>query len=89
MLAFPPPSPGLSLILCYLEAINKTLKGCQSNNVEVEPPPSRVGNPKVARESEGGPPPGDIKSELQKIKLPKFLGGHASEGVESWLEGMT
>jgi hypothetical protein len=61
MLALPPPSPCLSLILCSLEAINKTLKGHQSTNVEVEPPPSRVGNPKVVRESEGGPPPGDIK----------------------------
>jgi hypothetical protein len=89
MLAFPPPSLGLSLILCSLEAINRTLKGRQSTNVEVEPPPSRVGNPKVVRDSEGGPPPGDIKRELQKIKLPKFLGGHASEHAEAWLEGMT
>ena len=89
MLALPPPSPGLSLILCSLEAINKTLKGRQSTNVEVEPPPSRVGNPKVVRESEGGSPLGDIKRELQKIKLPKFLQGHASERAEAWLEGMT
>jgi hypothetical protein len=66
----PPPSPRLSLILCSLEAINETLKGRQSANVEMEPPPSGVVNHKVARESEGEPPPGDIKSELQKIKLP-------------------
>jgi hypothetical protein len=64
MLTLPPPLPGLSIILCSLEAINKTLKGHQSTNVEVEPTPSRVGNPKVVRELEGGPPLGDIKSEV-------------------------
>jgi hypothetical protein len=26
---------------------------------------------------------------LQKIKLPEFAVGHASEHVEAWLEGMT
>ena len=26
---------------------------------------------------------------MQKIKLPEFAGGHASERAEAWLEGMT
>jgi hypothetical protein len=38
---------------------------------------------------EGGPPPEDITRELQKIKLPEFVGGRASECAEAWLEGMT
>ena len=85
----PPPSTELALILCSLEAINETLKGHQSAHVEVEPPSSGVGNPETLRESEGGPPPGDITRELQNIKLPEFVGGHASERAEAWLEGMT
>jgi hypothetical protein len=89
MSAPPPPSPELALILHSLEAINETLKGRQSVDVEVEPPPSRVGNPEGSRDSERGPPLGDITRELQKIKLPEFVGGHASERVEAWLEGMT
>jgi hypothetical protein len=56
----PPPSPELALILCSLEAINETLKGHQSTDVEVEPAPSGVGNTQVSRDSEGGPPLGDI-----------------------------
>jgi hypothetical protein len=87
-LALPPPSLELALILCSLEAINETLKGHQSTNVEVEPPPSGVGNPEASRVSKGGPPPGDITRELQKIKLPEFVGGRASECAEAWLEGM-
>jgi hypothetical protein len=71
-----------------LEDINETLKGRQSTDVEVEPPPSQVGNPEASRDSEGGPPPWDITRELQKIKLPEFVGGRASEHVEAWLEGM-
>jgi hypothetical protein len=55
----------------------------------VEPPPSGTGNPKVSRDSGGGPPPEDITRELQKIKLSKFVGGRASECIEAWLEGMT
>ena len=89
MLTLPPPSPELALILRSLEAINETLKGRQPADVKVEPPPSRVGNPKASRDSEGGHPPGDITRELQKIKLPKFVGGRASERAEAWLEGMT
>jgi hypothetical protein len=58
--ALPQPSPGLALILCSLEAINETLKGRQSTNVEVEPPPFGVGNPEASRDSEGGPPPEEI-----------------------------
>jgi hypothetical protein len=85
----PPPSPELALILCSLEAINETLKGHQPTDVEVEPPPSGVGNPEASRDSEGGPPPADITRELQKIKLPKFVEGRASERAEAWLEGMT
>jgi hypothetical protein len=85
----PPPLPGLALILHYLEAINETLKGCQSTDVEVKSPPFGVGNPEATRDSEGGPPPGDITRELQKIKLPEFAEGHASECAEAWLEGMT
>jgi hypothetical protein len=88
MSALLPPSPELALILCSLKAINETLKGCQSADVEVETPPSGVGNPEAFMDSEGGPPPGDITRELQKIKLPEFVGGRASEHVEAWLEGM-
>jgi hypothetical protein len=72
-----------------LEAINETLKGHQLADVKVEHPSSRVGNPEVLRDSEGGPPPGDITRKLQKIKLLEFFGGHASERAEAWLEGMT
>jgi hypothetical protein len=85
----PPPSPELALILRSLEAINETLKGHQPAGVEEGPPLSGVGNPEASRDSGGGPPPEDITRELQKIKLPKFVGGHASERVEAWLEGMT
>ena len=56
----PPPSPELALILRSLEAINETLKGRQPAGIEVEPPPSRMGNPEVSRDSGGGPPPEDI-----------------------------
>jgi hypothetical protein len=72
-----------------LEAINETLKGRQPAGIEVEPPPSGTGNPEVSRDSGGGPPPEDITRELQKIKLPEFVGGRASERAEAWLEGMT
>jgi hypothetical protein len=85
----PPPSPKLSLILRSLEAINETLKGRQPAGTEVEPPPSGTGNPEASRDSRGGPPPEDITRELQKIKLLEFVGGHASEHAEAWLEGMT
>ena len=85
----PPPSPELALILYSLEAINQTLKGCQLANVEVEPPPSGVGNPEASRDSKGGPPLGDITRELQKIKLPEFVGHHTSEHTKAWLEGVT
>jgi hypothetical protein len=79
MLVPQPPSPELALILCFFEDINETLKGRQSIDVEVEPPPYRVGNPEASRELEGGPPPRDITRELQKIKHLEFVGGHASE----------
>jgi hypothetical protein len=85
----PPPSPELALILRSLEAINETLKGRQPAGTEVEPPPSGTGNPEASRDSGGGPPPEDITQELQKIKLPEFAGGRASERAEAWLEGMT
>jgi hypothetical protein len=85
----PPPSPELALILRSLETINETLKGRQPAYVEVEHPPSGVGNPEVSRDSKGGPPPGDITRELQKIKLLDFVEGRANERVEAWLEGMT
>jgi hypothetical protein len=55
----------------------------------VEPPPSGMGNPKASRDSGGGTPFEDITRELQKIKLPEFVGGRASERAEAWLEGMT
>jgi hypothetical protein len=60
----PPPSPELDLILRSLEAINETLKGCQPTGIEVEPPPSRTGNPEVSRDSGGGPLPEGITREL-------------------------
>jgi hypothetical protein len=85
----PPPSPELVLILRSLEAINDTLKGCQPAGIEVEPPPSGMGNLEASRDSGGGPPPKDITREVQKIKLPEFVGGHASEHVEAWLNNMT
>jgi hypothetical protein len=85
----PPPSPELALILRSLEAINETLKGRQPAETEVEPPPSGAGNPEASRDSGGGPPPEDITREMQKIKLPEFAGGRASERAEAWLEGMT
>jgi hypothetical protein len=72
-----------------LEAINETLKGRQLEGIEVEPPPSGMGNPKALRDLGGGPPPEDITRELQKIKLLEFVGGRASECTKSWLEGMT
>ena len=55
----------------------------------MEPPPPGTGNPKASRDSGGGPPPEDITRKLQKIKLPEFAGGRASERAEAWLEGMT
>jgi hypothetical protein len=88
-LAPPPPSPELALILCSLEAINETLKGHQPTGIKVEPPPFGMVNPEASRDSGGGPPPEDITRELQKIKLPKFAGGRASECAEAWLEDMT
>jgi hypothetical protein len=85
----PPPSLELALIVRSLEAINETLKGCQPAGIEVEPPPSGMGNSKASRDLGGGPPPEDITRELQKIKLPEFVGGRASERAKAWLEGMT
>ena len=85
----PPPSPELALILRSLEAINETLKERQPTGFKVEPPTFGVGNPKASRDSGGGPPPEDITRELQKIKLPEFVGGRASEHAKAWLEGMT
>jgi hypothetical protein len=55
----------------------------------VEPPPSGTSNPKASRDSRGEFPPEDITRELQKIKLPEFVGGRTSECTEAWLEGMT
>jgi hypothetical protein len=60
----PPPSPEIVLILWSLEAINDTLKGRQPAGIEVEPPPSIMGNPEASRDSRGGPPPKDITREL-------------------------
>jgi hypothetical protein len=84
----PPPLTKLTLILRSLEAINETLKGRQPTGIEVEPPPSGMGNPEASRDSGGGPPPKDITRELQRIKLPEFVRGRASECTEAWLEGM-
>jgi hypothetical protein len=88
MLVPQPPSPELALILCSLEDINETLKGRQSTYVEVESPPYRVGNPEASMDLEGGPPPGEITREIEKIKLPEFVEGRASECFKSCLEGM-
>jgi hypothetical protein len=71
----PPPSPELALILHSLEAINETLNGFQPTGIEVEPPPSRMGNREASRDSRGGPPPENITRELQNIKLPEFVRG--------------
>jgi hypothetical protein len=48
-----------------------------------------MGNPEALRDSGGGPLPEDFTQELQKIKLPEFVGGRASERAEAWLECMT
>jgi hypothetical protein len=85
----PPSSLELTLILCSLEAINETLKGRQPAGTKMESPPSGTGNPEASRDSRGGPPPKDITQELQKIKLPDFSEGRASERAEAWFEGMT
>jgi hypothetical protein len=84
----PPPSPELALVLRSLEAINETLKGCQSTGTEVELPPFGTGNPEASRNSRGEFPPEEIMRELQKIKLLEFAEGRASERTEAWLEGM-
>jgi hypothetical protein len=60
----PPPSPKLALIMRSLEAINETLKGHHPAGIEVEPPPSGMGNPEVSRDLGGRPPPEDITREL-------------------------
>ena len=79
----PLPSPELTLILRSLEAINETLRGRQTNEMEGEHPSSGLGNPKGSRDFDRRPPVEDIIRELQKIKLPEFLGGHASERAET------
>jgi hypothetical protein len=80
--ALPPPSPGLALILRSLEAINETIKRFHLVDVEVEPPPYGLGKSEALKDYEGGPPPREIIRELQKIKLPEFFGGRASERAE-------
>jgi hypothetical protein len=85
----PPPSPELALILRSLEAINETLKERQTIGIKVELPPFGMGNPEASMDACRGPPLEDITRELQKIKLPEFAGGRASERAEAWLEGMT
>ena len=60
----PLPSPDLTLILRSLEAINEILKGFQTNEVEVEHPPSGLGNLEGSRDSDRGPPIKDITREL-------------------------
>jgi len=56
--------------------------------VEVEHPPSGLGNLEGSRDSDRVPPSEDITRELRKIKLPEFAGGHANKHTETWLEGM-
>ena len=84
----PLPSPELTLILRSLEAINETLRGRQTKEMEGEHPSSGLGNPEGSRDYDRRPPVEDITRELQKIKLPEFAGGRASERAEAWLEGM-
>jgi len=79
----PLPSPELTLILRSLEAIKETLKGRQTIEVEVEHPPSGLGNLEGSRDSDKGPPSEDITRELQKIKLLDFSGGRANELAEA------
>jgi hypothetical protein len=57
--------------------------------VEVEIPPSGVSKTKGSRDSERGPPLGDITRKMYKIKLLEFVRGCESYHVEAWLEGMT
>ena len=82
------PLPELALILRSLEVINEILRGRQKTKVEVEHPPSGLGNLEGSRDSDRGPLIDDITTELQNIKLPEFAGGRASERAEAWLEGM-
>jgi hypothetical protein len=86
--ALPPPSPELALILRSLEPINETLNGHQSTDVEVEPPTYGVGNPKASRDSKGGPPPGDVTRELEKIIYSQSLLGAVQVNVQrhGWKE---
>jgi len=56
--------------------------------VEVEHPPSGLGNREGSRDSDRGPPIEYITREIQKIKLLDFAGGRASKCAETWLEGM-
>ncbi len=84
----PLPSPKWTLILHSLEAINETLRGRQTNEMEGEHPSSGLGNPEGSRDYDRRPLVEDITRELEKIKLPEFAGGRASERAEAWLEGM-
>ena len=56
--------------------------------MEGEHPSSSLGNLEGSRDYDRRPLVEDITRELQKIKLPEFAGGCASEHAEAWLEGM-
>ena len=79
----PLPSLELTLILCSLEEVNETLKGRQTNEVEVEHPPSGLGNLEGSSDFDRGPPIEDITRDIQNIKLPKFAGGRANEQAKA------
>lgn len=57
--------------------------------MEVEHPPSRVGNPEGLRNSKWGPHIDDITMDIEMIKLPMFVRGRANECAKAWLEGIT
>jgi len=83
----PLPSPELALILHSLEAINETLRGCQTTKVEVDHPPPGLGNLDGSWDSDRGPPIEEITRDIQNIKLPDFAGGRARKLAKALLEG--
>jgi hypothetical protein len=58
-------------------------------DVEVEPPPSGVGNPEALRDSREGLHQGTSPENYRKSNSQSLSRGRASECAKAWLEGMT
>jgi len=69
--------------LCSIEAINETLRGHETTEVDLDKFPSGVGNYKGSRDFNRGSPTRDIIRELQNIKPPEFSRSHVREQVEA------